>query len=977
MLMVSAHRLIVVGLLLGCANHTVAQESNPECQLQPTPEVQTEPLKDAFKLLAARCQISLALPEQLPNIQVPTTGLHTVKDWLRLWLSDPHLLLSWQALDAQHFIVQYQRPSPPPEQPVSYAPELEQMLVVAPTGSHLRTFGHEVGSVQRLPDKLLSHFDGLSLSQVLRYAPQASAGSSSVQLGSASNATASLALRGLPANNTLVLVDGQRTAGNGFSGDSVDINGIPKLAVAQIDVLTGSNSAIYGSDAIAGTVNFKLRDKVDGLSFKQSWGESAAGDLSSRVSELLWGSDEPHWSRFIALSHRQQDGAKAADRSLSASSDARSLGGLDNRSTATGNSRIYWPNGQIFEAQPSGFEPLAINSDTPYFDYAPYTLAIAPLEQSQLFVRSRLQINPQNIWDSHLSYSLSESSVTHAPTPIETATHAEPLIIQANNIYNPFTVPLTDVRRRMTELGPRQQHSRSENWRLNSQWLWQSDQSRFNLKGHYSLSQADQGIDALVNHLRLMQGLSGPETCSEQTACVPINLLAAQGDVDSAQLAYLETTSKVYGQSSLASLTADLERSFDGLWPAATGIDTVIGVNLRREASRINGRQPEAVIGANQHPNLQAQRDIIELYSEANLGLHETDDQSHQIHLNGALRGAHYSDFGSHWAPQVALSYHFAQQLELSGQVSQGYRAPSLIEQYQQAGASQIHLYDLCSRSDYTTFDGCQQQSDPYQRLANTQLVGNPELSPEQSKHLGASIAWQPANLSRWLQAFDLRLSYYKTYQSDVITAVSPALLVTYDALGFIDGQVLRDKNGNVQMIYSTAINGGERQIEGIDYSLNLSSSDTGHWQWYGYLQASQLLTLQEHYLSGQVSDNYIGSFVDVASGGYGALPDWKLIWGVGGQYQDWRLDFLGQYISGLSEPVPQLQQTRDTPSWHISNMTLTWTNLWDHIDLSLSVGNLFNQSPPFSAAAASYNFDNRSFDVSGRHYRVSFSLDF
>ncbi len=87
-------------------------------------------------------------------------------------------------------------------------------------------------------------------------------GNLSTGISNGGDGSANIALRGLPSSNTLVLVNGRRmaTGGNIGDSDSPDIYGIPPEAIKQIEVLKDGASAIYGSDAIAGVVNIKLRE---------------------------------------------------------------------------------------------------------------------------------------------------------------------------------------------------------------------------------------------------------------------------------------------------------------------------------------------------------------------------------------------------------------------------------------------------------------------------------------------------------------------------------------------------------------------------------------------------------------------------------------------------------------------------------------------------------------------------------------------
>jgi outer membrane receptor protein involved in Fe transport len=100
-----------------------------------------------------------------------------------------------------------------------------------------------------------------------------------------------LDLRGLGTPRTLVLVNGRRHVGGDVlnSGVSVDVNTIPTDLIDRVDVVTGGNSAVYGSDAIAGVVNFVLKDHYDGIQLRGQGGQSKYGDADSYFVSLLAG----------------------------------------------------------------------------------------------------------------------------------------------------------------------------------------------------------------------------------------------------------------------------------------------------------------------------------------------------------------------------------------------------------------------------------------------------------------------------------------------------------------------------------------------------------------------------------------------------------------------------------------------------------------------------------------------------------------
>jgi iron complex outermembrane recepter protein len=133
-------------------------------------------------------------------------------------------------------------------------------------------------------------------------------------------AQATLNLRGIGGNRTLVLLDGHRLPITTFG--TVDVNQIPRLAVESIDVVTGGASSIYGSDAIAGVVNFKLKTNYNGLSLDAQLNGTTAGPASGIQLSALWGATSADdrikvmvsadYRKRYAISTREFDYSKVA-----------------------------------------------------------------------------------------------------------------------------------------------------------------------------------------------------------------------------------------------------------------------------------------------------------------------------------------------------------------------------------------------------------------------------------------------------------------------------------------------------------------------------------------------------------------------------------------------------------------------------------------------------------------------------------------
>lgn len=138
--------------------------------------------------------------------------------------------------------------------------------------------------VQNLPQ----NFAGGSNDALVRGSPKNPSAASNLSLGSSVN------LRGLGSGATLVLIDGQRLAPSSNIGDFVDISMLPLNAVSRVQILTDGASAIYGGDAVAGVVNFELRDSFEGAETFASYGNVTEGRSAEyRAGQTIgadWGS---------------------------------------------------------------------------------------------------------------------------------------------------------------------------------------------------------------------------------------------------------------------------------------------------------------------------------------------------------------------------------------------------------------------------------------------------------------------------------------------------------------------------------------------------------------------------------------------------------------------------------------------------------------------------------------------------------------
>ncbi|MGB5079060.1 MAG: TonB-dependent receptor plug domain-containing protein, partial [Sphingorhabdus sp.] len=127
-----------------------------------------------------------------------------------------------------------------------------------------------------------------------------SSGNSSRFIGTAGLSL--LDLRGLGTARTLVLVNGRRHVTSTPGSEGFDVNTIPTDLVERIDIVTGGNSAIYGSDAVAGVVNFILKRDYAGIAARAQGGISSRGDRGTYFASILAGQNFGDGRGNIAVS---------------------------------------------------------------------------------------------------------------------------------------------------------------------------------------------------------------------------------------------------------------------------------------------------------------------------------------------------------------------------------------------------------------------------------------------------------------------------------------------------------------------------------------------------------------------------------------------------------------------------------------------------------------------------------------------------
>src|SRR3989440_949028 len=182
---------------------------------------------------------------------------------------------------------------------------------------------------------------GIRNSQDLQtFLPQEAGGTVNLNMGNGGDGTVQLNLRGLLPKETLVLVDGKRVAFGslGLAGFSqgVDINLIPFPMIDHIDILKDGASAVYGSDAVTGVVNFFLVHKFRGLEIGGSYGNTnlgASNEMGEWEAWLKAGTGDDKTDIVVVADFWERTGGVfSRDRDISSNGDFTRFGGFDSRS---------------------------------------------------------------------------------------------------------------------------------------------------------------------------------------------------------------------------------------------------------------------------------------------------------------------------------------------------------------------------------------------------------------------------------------------------------------------------------------------------------------------------------------------------------------------------------------------------------------------------------------------------------------------
>jgi iron complex outermembrane receptor protein len=783
---------------------------------------------------------------------------------------------------------------------------------------------------------------------------------SSSAVGAGTGGQAEADLRGLGGDKTLVLLNGRRLANHPYFGESVDLNIIPVAALERVEVLRDGASAIYGTDAIGGVINFITKRTVEGaaITFEGYEPLRRGGGAEQRVNlSGGWGDlNRDGYSMFGVLDFHQQSGLRATDRSF-ARTGVRPERGMNAVSRTTFPANFFSSLGVAGNPYyATGCRPpdTAPATDDPVceFDYTQYIDIIPETRQYSAMGKFNRQLSPDHLASLEFIWGRSTNESNVAPPPMSnlgiTMTSASPYYPGNGNTpaFPGLTGENLDISWRPIESGRRLNYDSSSTarllaslegtlagWDYNSAISHSLGRARSSFRGGYLIDQ------------RIIEGVGA-------------GILNPFGPQSPAGADFLQNSLLLgeYLHARITSSAVDARASRELMTLPAGPLGFALGAEFRRDRAKyfvnraLAGQASSS--GFADAQDQSGQRSIYAVFTELNVPVIK------DLELNFAGRYDHYSDVGGSFNPKVSLRYQPTPQLLVRGSFNKGFRAPTLFDLYgPQSTTNSSDTYDdprLCPGG--VAIPG----ANPNIVCGQQQLVrfgGNPELDPERSRTYSAGIVFEP------IPSLTLSADYWHIKLKDQISELGEQTifgnfpkyqdLFVYDPTGTRLNYVLAITN-----------NLGEVRTRGLDLSLlyRLPKNPFGNVS----------LSIDGTYVNKYEYQNEPGGPFTQNAGRYAdASPvfRWRhnlLLTLVRGDYT---FNLANRYMSHYEDQnavAPEFFNNVD--HYSIWSLSTTYTGN-KQFELTAGIKNLFDEDPPFTNQVTNFQlgYDPRYTDPLGR----------
>jgi len=650
-------------------------------------------------------------------------------------------------------------------------------------------------------------------------------------------------MRGLPASATLPLMNGHRLVAAAANETNPDYPLLPGLAIERVEIVADGASSIYGSDAVAGVVNFITRKRFSGVELNASYG--VGDDYSAGYIGGLFGKDWGSGSILAAYQYAESGNIKGGDRDYRVQ-DFRPQGGIDTRATSCPSPNVL--ANTTFWSIPQAAPAFALNT-TNYCDNGAVADLLPSSRTHSLFVSGRQDVSDRATLWGEILYSDRHDEL-RATAPAQTVFIAstnpffrgpagatnEYVLFRPDNLIGDDHFTNTDDRR-------------AGNSSFGLDYKLPRDLN-LTVYGSYDWAENDAFIPQ-INTAAITAAAAGTTTT---TALDPFGT----GTSAATRTAILNSSTDVDIKQTTKLAAAKL----DGPLATLPGgeLRFAIGAETRRETFNQRG-----FVGATSVPE-DLKRDVDSVYGELFIpivGAGNATPLFRSLSLSLSGRYDHYSDFGSTTNPKVGVNWELVEGVTLRGSYGTSFRAPGL----RQVGAT-VGSYYLSAAQAVTL------ANDPTRGAAQVNTVyllgGNKDLKPEEATTYSFGVDVNP----KPLPALRASLTYYNIEYTGVIGTPSVPYVFTDPTFA---GQVYRNPTPdqlNALLSIATPVNlpsplpaignvldlrlnnFGIRKTDGVDFDVNYRWT-TGFGSVFADLAGNYILDFDTQFSPGApVSDS-------------------------------------------------------------------------------------------------------------------------
>jgi len=841
------------------------------------------------------------------------------------------------------------------------------------TGSNIRWFEGEGG----LPVQTITRQDiertGVQTSGELLTrlsANQSSGNFNDAQgIGSVLKGFAGASLRGLNYQHTLVLLNGRRVANFATAGTGVDVNSIPLSAVERVEILRDGASAVYGSDAIAGVINFILRRDFRGAEFYGYHGNSEQGGGQTSRLNVAGGYGDPSTQRFNVsgwFDYVDQKNIAALQRGFSRTGFIPEAG-VDRTSANSFPANVLTLVGTRNPANPACSPPFSFpTTDSPRqcrFDFAA-TIDIVPPSQ-------KLSTGGQFVWrllpDHQLfvegSYSKNKFDYMISPTPasVQTTPNGEDVALPATSQFYPTAfaaanglagMPLS-VLYSTVELGGRATSVATEQTRgvigvrgMFRKWDYQAS---FNYNKNEAVSDFAGGFISAARFI--------PAFATGRINPFGPNNAEGLALLRGAQLIGNEYMNAAKVKQYEFKASNDIYRLPAGPLAIAVGGE-YREEDLQQIQSPIS-QSGDAVGSGGQSLSVFGERDVRAVFAEANIPVVKS------IELQLALRHDDYSDFGGTTNPKVAIRWQPNNQMLLRASYGKGFRAPGLDDLFTPQGRTNTGD----SYSDPLRCPVTNSALDCNLQLSRI-FGGNRELKPERSTQYLAGLVFEPNNI------FSLAVDYFWIELKDTIGVIGDATIFATPQFANLirrdpPGGAFSNLPGRINAIVDTVQNMGKVETSGIDLDMTARFPAEPWGQFTARFNSTYTLQYDFTDVLG-VEHKVVGDRNPVVAD-VGVVSRWRYYLNLDFNRGPWGVTVAQNYFHHYLEPdisPGATSEFRKVASYAVWDLSANYRGL-RNTTLTLGVRNLFDRDPPFTNQGATFQvgYDPTYADPAGRFY--------